>query len=199
MKIKKQQELIAEITQDLNGLTRRRFIKAASGAAVLMGVGGISACSGSVDTKAATTYLSSELVNFFERFSQILLPTEGSRLTPVKDVPLIENLNTMFSTMEEDVRKGLGMAVNLFEYGGWVLGGHFSRFSKMDDKVAVEYIDQWQSGHHVQQGIATILKKLVYGAYWQHESTWPPLEFDGPVSDKWGLVSLGEAPLPEAQ
>ena len=117
-------------------------------------------------------------------------------MTPLESVPVIANLDHLFSVMDPKVRSDLGTVVDLFEHASLVTGWHFSRFSRLSSEEAVAYIDAWQSGHPIQQGIITVLKKLVYASYWREEVTWKPLEFDGPVSVKWGLASLGEAPLP---
>lgn len=190
-----QKQMLCEIERDLQSLSRRRFLSMGGQALLFVGMGGISACSDAPEPTNST--ISAKTQVFFEYLAQVLLPTEGSTLTPVSQVPLIQNMETLFSYMPAEVVKNLNMAISLFEYGGVVLGGHFSRFTKMDEHTARAYIDEWQSGHHVQQGIVTVLKKIVYGSYWQDETTWAPLKFDGPVSEKWGLPSLGETPLPQ--
>ena len=83
---------------------------------------------------------------------------------------------------------------NIYEISG--LGWHFSSFIKLDQASAVGYVDRWQSGNELQRGVMTALKKLVYTAYWRDERTWAAVSFDGPVSDKWGLKNLGNAPMP---
>ncbi|WP_277987746.1 hypothetical protein [Marinobacterium iners] len=42
------------------------------------------------------------------------------------------------------------------------------------------------------------LKKLTTLSYWAIPDTWQPLGYDGPVSDKWNLPSLGNTPEPKA-
>lgn len=191
-------DLVANIEQHLSVLTRRKFLLRGAQGAMLITTAGLAACSDKQSQFPPAKYLSQHQVAFFHHLANVLLPTNNSELTSVSDVPIVDTLDHVFSYSSEEIRSNLGTAIKLFEYGGWVIGGHFSRFTKLEAEEAVEYIDQWQNGHPIQQGIATILKKLVYASYWQEESTWPPLEFDGPVSDKWGLKSLGEAPLPKA-
>ena len=40
------------------------------------------------------------------------------------------------------------------------------------------------------------IKKLTVLAYWAIPNTWGPLGYDGPVSEKWGVSSLGNTPEP---
>ena len=102
----------------------------------------------------------------------------------------------ILADMEPAVLADLDKAVTLFEYGSGLVTGRFSRFSTLSDADAVAVLDEWQNGASLQRGIATVFKKLVYLAYWRHPDTWSAVEFDGPVSVKWGLPSLGNAPLP---
>ena len=192
-------ELLNELESALVPMKRRRFMTLTAHSALVLGMGSlVSSCSrhpaGELEPGKA---LSSEQVAFFTHFAGILLPTEGTSMTPLNEVPVIENLDHLFESMDPKVRSDLGMVVGLFEHAPLVTGWHFSRFSRLPEAEAVAYIDAWQSGHPIQQGIITVLKKLVYASYWRDDSTWKPLEFDGPVSVKWGLPSLGEAPLPE--
>ena len=191
-------ELQNELESAMAPMKRRRFMTITAHAALVLGVGSlVSSCS-----KHPVTYvspgkvLSASQVAFFTHFSRILLPTEGTAMAPLESVPVIANLDHLFSLMDAKVRSDLGTVVDLFEHAPLVSGWHFSRFSRLSPTEAVDYIDSWQSGHPIQQGIITVLKKLVYASYWREEVTWKPLEFDGPVSVKWGLPSLGEAPLP---
>lgn len=179
-------------------MRRRRFLATSAYALLAVGAGGVlSACSDNpVGKVAAGSALSAEQMAFFKRLSQVLLPTEGTKLAPLDSIPVLSNLDDLFASMDSQVRSDLGTAVDLFEHAGLVLGLRFTRFTRMSDQDAVAYIDGWQTGHPMQMGIVTILKKLVYACYWRDEQTWGPVQFDGPVSVKWGLPSLGEAPLP---
>lgn len=191
-------QLQNEIESGLAPMNRRRFLATSTRLTLAVGMGGlVSACSDAPKDKvAAGGALSSSQMAFFQRMSDVLLPTEGTAMTPLASVPVLGNLDGLFGGMPEKVRGDLGMAIDLFEHAGLVMGWHFSRFTRMSDQDSVSYIDSWQSGHPMQQGIVTVLKKLIYASYWRDEKTWPPLQFDGPVSEKWGLPSLGEAPLP---
>ncbi len=180
-------------------MNRRGFLLRSAQLGIFVSSGLMAACSklNESDLPAAGVVLSSEQMYFFKRLSQVLLPTEGTALPSVDEVPVLVNLDSLMQTMSPSIRSDLGAAFNLFEYGGTVLGWNFSRFTRMKNEDAVRYIDSWQTGYSVQQGIVSVLKRLVYSSYWRDESTWPALEFDGPVSVRWGIPSLGEAPLPQ--
>ncbi|RLT97993.1 hypothetical protein [Ketobacter sp.] len=191
-------ELQNELESALAPINRRRFMSLGAHSALVLGLGTlVSACSRHpAGELPAGDVLTASQVAFFTHFSRILLPTDGTSMTPLEQVPVVANLDHLFAMMDEKVRSDLGMVIDVFEHAPLVTGWHFSRFSRLSPTDAVAYIDAWQSGHPMQQGIVTILKKLVYASYWREESTWAPLGFDGPVSEKWGLPSLGEAPLP---
>ncbi|HAU15841.1 MAG: hypothetical protein CMK83_16785 [Pseudomonadales bacterium] len=187
-----------DIDLALAPLKRRRFMALAAHTILVAGAGAVlSACSDPPVAEApAGRVLSADQVAFFTRFAHVVLPTEGTTMTPLEQVPVLENLDHLMAGMDPDIRSNLAKAMGLFEHGSLVMGWYFSRFSGLPTNEAIAYIDAWQSGHYVQQGIISVLKKLVYASYWREPSTWGPLAFDGPVSEKWGLPSLGEAPLP---
>lgn len=190
-----------EIVSALAPMKRRRFLTMAVHGLLVAGAGSlVSACTESpVGDMDAGKALSSSQMAFFQRLAQILLPTDGTEMAPLESVPVLRNLDEMFNGMSAQIRSDLGKAIDLFEYGGLVMGWNFSRFTRMSEQDAVLYIDSWQAGHPVLLGIATVLKKLVYAAYWRDARTWGALQFAGPVSETWGLPSLGEAPLPLLQ
>lgn len=191
-------ELHNEIVSALLPMKRRKFLTAVIGSGVMLGTGSLlGACSKQPEPEfGGTKALTSDQAAFFSRFAEVVLPTEGTNLVSRDEVPIIANLDHLFANLSSQVRSDLSSAVELFEHAGLVLGWHFSRFSRMDNQEALEYIDSWHTGFPMQQGIVMILKKLVYAAYWRDKATWPPLEFNGPVSEQWGIPSLGEAPLP---
>lgn len=191
--------LVRDIEQSLASMQRRSFLVRSAQLALVASAGSLVGCAQSSDKFVglkAGKALSLEQMAFFRFLSQVLLPTSGTSLTALDDVPVLENLDNLFASMPQKVQSDLGAAMQLFEYGGLVMGWRFSRFTKMPQEEAISYIDSWQSGYSMQQGIVTVLKKLVYASYWREESTWGPVHFDGPVSVRWGLQSLGEAPLP---
>jgi hypothetical protein len=44
--------------------------------------------------------------------------------------------------------------------------------------------------------VVSSLKMLLTLGYWQDIRTWPSLQYDGPVTEKWGIRRLGNAPMP---
>lgn len=130
------------------------------------------------------------------RLVPVVLP-KGTPLHPASPERIGTALDGILADMEPSVIADLETAVTLFEYGGGLMTGRFSRFSTLSDSDAQAVLEHWQNGASLQRGIATVFKKLIYLAYWHHQDTWTAVEFDGPVSVKWGLPSLGNAPFPE--
>jgi prolipoprotein diacylglyceryltransferase len=73
------------------------------------------------------------------------------------------------------------------------------RFSSLNNKQARNQILAWQSGASLQGGLIVSLKTLLGVAYWRDPRTWQPLEYDGPVTAKWGIRRLGNMPVPRDQ
>ncbi|MAR93077.1 MAG: hypothetical protein SV765_17425 [Pseudomonadota bacterium] len=190
--------LLRDLTGHLQPLSRRRFVANSMRLLLLAGSGPLlAACSGpSRPPIQSMQYLDAGQAELFQRLSEVLLPTEGTALTSRTEVPVVANVDTLYGYLPPQTQADLSTAMDLFEHAGLVLGLHFSRFTRMTDSAAHSYIEQWQQGHSLQQGIIMVLKKLVYASYWRDEQTWGPLQFPGPVSERWGLTSLGETPLP---
>ncbi len=136
------------------------------------------------------------LMQVLNRLKPIALP-DSPPLVSVNQIAIEKNIDGLFALMDPQILKDLDMAASLFEYGSSVLGWHFAKFSSLNDSDALDYVDRWQNGVAMQRGIVTVFKKLLYASYWRDTATWPAVGFDGPVSDQWGLPSLGNAPLPE--
>lgn len=189
-------ELSTQIRAGLAPLSRRVFLKAGLGVAVTASSVLTFGCSSEVSVNPALKTLSASQQALFQRMIHILLPTQGTALTAADSVPVLANIDHLFAGLDTKVLDDLEVAMMLFEHGSLLLGGHFSRFTRLDDADALTYIESWQNGSSLQRGIVTTLKKMIYASYWRDEKTWAPVEFDGPVTVRWGLPSLGNAPLP---
>lgn len=131
------------------------------------------------------------------RHMQPLVLPDVAPLISAGQIEIEKNVDALLTLMDADILKDLDMAAALFDYGASVLGWHFARFSSLNDEEAIAYIERWQNGVPLQRGVVTVFKKLLYASYWRDPATWVPLGFDGPVSERWGLPSLGNAPFPE--
>lgn len=134
--------------------------------------------------------------HLFRRAASVLLPTEGRDLVALADIPVLKNIDAMLALLTPAVRNELSVGLALFDHGALLSGWHGKRFVDLDDAQALDYFDRWALGNTIQRTLATVVKKMVYVAYWRDPKTWAAIEFDGPVSDRWGLTSLGNAPLP---
>jgi hypothetical protein len=124
------------------------------------------------------------------------LPTEKTALTPPAAVPLLKNVEALLGRLPADVRKDFGLGLRLFEWGPWVIGFHFSRFTNLDPAGAKAYCEAWQSGNTIQRGVFGALKQIIYMSYWREPATWGPIGYDGPVTVRLEIPRLGNAPLP---
>lgn len=184
-------------------VSRRRFLRwtllgAASVTAVGAGVVAVLRRSPVDDMPVPDTlrHLSASEYHLFARALPVLLPVQGTALPAVSDIPVLETIDSMIGMLAPGVRKELAAGLTLFDHGALVSGWHGKRFVDLDDEAVHDYFERWSHGNTIQRALATVVKKFVYVAYWRDPRTWPAIEFDGPVSDRWGIPSLGNTPLP---
>lgn len=183
------------------GLARRQFLKwglAGVAAASAVAAGGFALLRRSPRDQIAppewVAGLSASEFHLFDRAREVLLPVTGTALVDSENVPVVENVQKTLGFLDPVTRKELGAGLSLFD--NVVVFSHGSRFIDLDLPTARRLFDHWGEGSVLQRTLTTVIKQLVYSGYWQDPATWPAVEFDGPVSEKWGLAYLGNAPLP---
>jgi hypothetical protein len=181
----------------LEPLSRRRFLT--SGVRLAAAAGALAALPAQV-LAAETPGLPEGIKNIteleyrvFNKLRVIMLPTEKYELPSSEEIPVMQNLDVWVGKLNQRTRLLLTLGVQTIEYGSLY---RFSRFSAMSDKTAAKHVHNWQTGNVLQRGVMSSLKMLITLAYWQDIRTWPALQYDGPVTEKWGIRRLGNAPLP---
>lgn len=175
-------------------INRRKFLKTASmiaaAAAVLPSVSTIAG----VLTDAARLQDAERKV--FEKVMKISLVTEGTKLVDPNTLPLIPTLEgALLAGMPPHIREGLRGGVFYFNDGPKEKYG--KTFVELSDKDATQFIEEWADSDAVpHRALAFGLKKLSVLSYWAIPNTWAPLGYGGPVTEKWGLKSLGNTPEP---
>lgn len=184
------------------GVTRRRFLKwtliGTTGMAAVAAGGFALLRQSPLDRRPKPDWaegLSRQEFHLFDRARVVLLPTQGTGLMPTDRVPVVRNVQRTLDFIDPATRKDLAMAFTLFDNAA--VFRHGMRFVDLTNDQARDWFDQWGAGNTLQRTLATVVKQLTYSAYWRDESTWAAVEFDGPVSEKWGLAYLGNAPMPE--
>jgi hypothetical protein len=187
-------ESVAQAVCALRRIDRRAFLKglAAAGGLAALGLGGPADAATHVGFKFMTA--AEEAV--FRRLTEVSLPVSGTALAPLTDVPVLATLDAaLLGAMEPHVLEGLRGGIRMFEDGPREQYG--KPFSQLGDKEAAAFCDAWgNSADMDRRGLVTGLKKLVALSYWANPPTWAALGYDGPVSAKWGLKSIGNAPMP---
>jgi hypothetical protein len=177
-------------------LSRRGVLK--SGLLMGASVGGMlaaptTALAADAGLPAGITSMSELEYRVLDRLRTILLPVQKFGLPSTTEVPVMANLDDLIGKLNAFPRTLLRVGLNAFEYGSIY---KFSRFSQLDDRAAYNTVESWQSGIFFQRGLMSDIKTLVTFAYWRDPRTWTLLEYDGPVTEKWGIRRLGNAPLP---
>lgn len=185
----------------LVGLSRRKFMKTAlwgaAGAAAVLGGGFAWLRRSPVDKLPAPEhlqYLSTSEYHLFQRAITVLLPTDGTPLTSAEQVPVIDNIDHLLGLVDPVIRKDLHAGLGLFDNAAVLSYGR--RFVDLELDDAIRFLDDWSQGNTIQRTLSSVVKKFVYVSYWRDPATWGPIRFDGPVSDRWGIPSLGNTPLP---
>jgi hypothetical protein len=185
----------------LAGLSRRKFLKTAlwgaAGAAAVLGGGFAWLRRSPVDKLPAPAHLqhlSASEYHLFQHAITVLLPTDGTPLTPADQVPIIDNIDHLLGLLDPVIRKDLGAGLGLFDNAAVLSYGR--RFVDLEQADAIRFFDNWSKGNTIQRTLSSVVKQFVYVSYWRDPATWGPIRFDGPVSDRWGIPSLGNTPLP---
>lgn len=185
------------------GIGRRSFLKwgLLSGAGVAtLAAGGVALLRRSPrDQLPGPSWLSGLSLteyHLFDRARAVLLPTRGTDLLASDRVPVVKNIQHTVTLMPPGVRNDLATGLSLFDNAAVFF--HGKRFVDLSDSLAQAYFDDWGQGVVIQRTLATVIKQLVYSAYWREPDTWQAVEFDGPVTDRWGLAYRGNTPLPTA-
>lgn len=148
--------------------------------------------------RAGTTAMSltAEERALIGRFAETLIPTDGTSLKPLAEVPVTNNVARALSLLEPPILEQVRIGLKLFDYGAILIGFHFKRFTHLSTQDRLDYIRRWEDGVEMQRGIVDLLKKLTYLGYWQDLEAARAIEYGGPVSVAGGVPSLGNAPMP---
>lgn len=185
-------DLTGSLAAGLAPLSRRAFLTAAASGAVL----GLAACTPAAPAPSGFKHLSGDEHTLFVKLLPIFLPTESTGLVAPTEVPTLANIDGFFGRFPAELRRNLGLGLKLFDWGALVVGWHFKRFVALDAAAAVAYCARWESGNTVQRGVFGALKQIIYVSYWREPATWPAIGYEGPVTARYGLPRLGNAPLP---
>ena len=131
-----------------------------------------------------------------ERFAEVYIPTEGTNLKPLDEVPIADNIDVVLAHLDAPTLDEVHMGFKLFDYGSIVLGLHFARFGNLAPEDRLSYIVDWDDGGETQRAVVGLIKKLVAVGYWQDVEAARRVGYQGPVSIEAKIVSLGNAPMP---
>ncbi|HET8731045.1 MAG TPA: hypothetical protein VFM34_08060 [Moraxellaceae bacterium] len=185
----------------LEPLSRRHFLGsgirvAATAGALLALPGRLLAAEEAAPDKggpAGARHLTDLEYRVFDKLRVVMLPTQKYDLPSTTEIPVMQNVDVWVGKLNHRTRTLLRLGAETLEYGSLY---RFSRFTTMSDSSAIRHVHNWQKGNVLQRGVISSLKMLVTLAYWQDTRTWPSLQYDGPVTEKWGIRHLGNAPLP---
>ncbi len=191
------EDLESVLKEQLAPLSRRSFLRRSLG--VVTGIAVYSATwqEASADEFIAVpseiSFLTPLEYRVLNKIREVFLHPEVLGMPSTVDVPVMQNIDLMISHLSKPVRANVNLAGKIFEYSP---AYRLSRFSGMSDEAALAHMEKWQHGYFFQRGLITSLKSVVALAYWRDQRVNPYLDYDGPVSLKWGVRKLGNAPMP---
>jgi len=182
----------------LEPLSRRRLLttgaQAAAATATLLALPGRVLAADKTDgVPTSIKHLSEVEYRVFDKLRIVMLPTQKYALPSSTEVPVMDNVDAWVGKLNQRTRLLLTVGSQTLEYGSLY---RFSRFSAMSEATALKHVHNWQTGTVLQRVVISTLKMLLTLSYWQDIRTWPSLQYDGPVTVKWGIRSLGNAPMP---
>lgn len=194
---------IAEAAQALRQLPRRQFLRAAS-AAVAAATAALSVGPSLAwaDQSAAALptlkFLDAREAAVMQRLLEVMLPTQGTPLLPLAQVPVLQTLDAaLLATMAPHILAGLKGGIGYFNDGPQASFG--KRFVDLSDEQAIRFCDSWaNAAEEPKRALSMGLKKLLALSYFANPPTWGPLGYPGPFTRRSGIPSLGNAPLPKA-
>lgn len=135
----------------------------------------------------------------FEKLIRVVMPVEAAGYLDTQvTIPVMENIDAMVRAMPPFVRDRMNLAITAFDTGSILLSFRFRRFSTLSDEEALAYVNAWHEGSFIQRGAITSLKVLVCVNYWRDQRAAARIDYDGPVTEKWGIPRLGNQSLPRA-
>lgn len=182
---------VGAVVAAIGRLQRRDFLRFATAVAATGAAGFAQAA-----LPAGVKFMAEPEAAVFTRLAQVMLPVAGSPLLPWMPEALLQTLDgALLATMEPHILTGLKGGIQYFNDGP--VSVYNKRFTELDDAQATQFCDAWSdSDQPPQRGLTMGLKKLVQLSYWANPASWGPIGYDGPMTRRLGLKSLGNAPLP---
>lgn len=135
--------------------------------------------------------------DIFSHLVQAALPVEGTALPTPEAVNVMQTLDkALLAGMAPHILAGLKGGIAFFNDGPKERfdGRTFTQLS-LDE--ARRFCDEWSDARSApRRGIVMGMKKLVALSYWSNPKTWPTLNYQGPITKRTGIPSLGNAPMP---
>ena len=148
--------------------------------------------SGAVGT---TGLMSTDERKTVERFADVYLTTDGTKLKPLSEVSYVDNIDRRLSLFDAQTLEEVRFALKLFNYGSIPIGLNFRAFVHLDATARVDYIARLDDGIAIQRGLSALMKNLVINGYWQDIDAGRAVGYQGPISEEAKIPSLGNAPL----
>lgn len=177
----------------------RRGVLALAGAGGLLALLGLRACVpwGALAVPPGLQHLSAGEARLFMRVVPAFLPVEGTPLVPLDRIPVVQNIDTQVGRLPPASRALLKQAVAALDHGAIVLGGRLTRAANLTTDEVRAWLAEWSAGGELQRAAYGAVKQLVVLGYFGAPAAWPPLQYDGPVTDVRGIARTGNQPLPE--
>lgn len=125
-----------------------------------------------------------------------VLPVERTDLVFDIDKVMLK-LKLILASFPEETGDILQFILPIFDHAAVVIHWNGRPFHSLQRSAAIRYCQSWEQGYMWQVKIMKALKSMIFTAYWSLPETWPAIGYQGPVSDRLQIPSLGVAPQPQ--
>ncbi len=121
-------------------------------------------------------------------FAETILPNKPG-LPDVKTARVINRADEEFYFVDEKIKNDFKTMLDVMEYLP-VFYGEFSRFSKMDSKNRLTFLNSLNNtSNETVRAVVNNCRMICYNMYYGHESTWQAIGYDGPFSKRPQVMS----------
>jgi len=169
---------------DFSILSRRRLLKLALGAGVLvcMGPAGLFTLRGRAQRVAGLRCLSDHEYRTLTALAHALFPRGGGIALGAEDLDLARDLDAFLADEPAWNRADLKRALLLLEIGPIVFAGTPRTFSHLNVDERVEHFAAWAtSGMALRRQVSLAFRRLLSMAFYDRPEAWKDIGYEGPL------------------
>jgi hypothetical protein len=164
-------------------LSRRRFLKVALGAGVVVAGGGagLVALRGTAPDVAGLGVLSAHEYRTLTLLAHALLPRGGAFEHGAEDLDLAREFDAFLAGEPEANVTDLKRGLLLLEYGPLLFEGRLTTFSRLDAGARLAHWEGWAaSGLLLRRQVSLAFRRFLTLVFYDHPAAWAGIGYPGP-------------------